>query len=52
MHLCEVRFECDVDSLLSLEGYWKVYLLKHHKCRIKEGLKIGLSVKIELYSVM
>ena len=26
-------------------GWWHVCLLKHHNCRIKEGLKIALSVK-------
>ena len=43
---CEIRSECDVDCLLSSEDQWHVYLLKHHKCRIKEGSKIATSVKL------
>ena len=40
------RVDCDVDSLWCSEDYWRVYLLKHHNCRIKERLKIAIYVKI------
>ena len=45
MHLCEVRSEYDVDSLLSSEGYWHVYLFIHNESREKQRFEIRTFVK-------
>jgi hypothetical protein len=49
MHVCEVRSECDADSILSLEAYWHVYLPKFHTRGKIQVLKLDTSVTFEAF---
>ena len=51
MHRCEIISEFAVNCLLSSDGWWHLYLLKQHNCRMKQLYKITTSVKFWTLSI-